>query len=205
MAKSQCTDERVRFSFPQLAGVDQFRELVHAFGGAELVCKELRIAPELLAAYLSGELDPPYTLMLAVYWHSPFGKSQGFSESHWAHTYNYRLRMDAEEKVERYRAFLALVAQEGVLDADRCMHLAYESGIEEAWPAQPLPARLALTDEASIEADRERRRIRREGSGRNKRRNAAMAGWRAMQARERASTTGAQHVGAEDRSTECVG
>lgn len=188
MATSKSTDHCVRFSFPTLAGVDQFRELVHVFGGAELVCKQLRIAPELLAAYMSGELEPPYSLMLAVYWHSPFGFSQAFSESHWTHAHNFRLRMNAEDQVQRYRAFLGRVAKLGLLDADQCMHLACEAGIEDAWPAQPLPDRLALVDEKTAAEERQRRRIKRLGDGSRKRRRAALPAWHSMQEQERVAS-----------------
>lgn len=87
-------------SLPRISGSTQLEHLVHAYGGAEKTAKDLRIHKGLLSRYLNGSQEPPYTLLLAIYFAGPYGFSQAFSESHWTHQYNYRKRVIAEHENE---------------------------------------------------------------------------------------------------------
>lgn len=92
---------RTMLSRPRISGSAQLRELVDGYGGVDRVCKDFRVAKSLLARYLSGSLEPPYTFMLAIYWQGPYGFSQAFSESHWTHQYNFSKRRVAEERCQK--------------------------------------------------------------------------------------------------------
>jgi hypothetical protein len=92
-------ESRTHFSLPTLAGHEMLRELVSDYGGIDRTSKDLKIAADLLNRYLSGQLEPPYTLLLALYWQSCYGFKQAFAESHWTHQYNTFRRHEAEAKV----------------------------------------------------------------------------------------------------------
>lgn len=83
---------------PKLEGSQQFRHLVHALGGVTYVSKQFRMAQELVSSYLTGEIEPPYTVLCALYWHSHYGFSEAFSAAHWTHDFNSFRRTQAEEK-----------------------------------------------------------------------------------------------------------
>jgi hypothetical protein len=88
------------FSMPRIGGSDQLNELVADYGGIDAVSRDFHIAPDLLNRYLVGQLEPPITLMLAVYWQCSHGFRQAFSEAHWTHNYNSFRRREMEAKVE---------------------------------------------------------------------------------------------------------
>lgn len=100
---------RAAFSMPTLSGHEQLQDLVRAYGGSQRVINDFRIAPELLRAYLAGVMEPPFTLLLAVYWQSPYGFEQAFSETHWANQANYQRAQVAEAKLQQYSTLLELV------------------------------------------------------------------------------------------------
>lgn len=113
-------------AFPKLQGSQQFRHLVSDLGGIHYVSKQFRMSEALVRSYLIGEIDPPYTVLLALYWHSHYGFSQAFSDAHWAHDYNSFLRHRAEEKVlylERVveHAVSLLERREGAAEAIRSL------------------------------------------------------------------------------------
>jgi hypothetical protein len=117
-------DEPHSLTFPVLAGSQQFRHLVSALGGVAYVSSKFKMTPELVHSYLTGAIDPPYTVLLALYWHSHYGFSQAFSEAHWTHNYNSFKRREAEEKVvhlERVveHAVALLERRKGALEALR--------------------------------------------------------------------------------------
>lgn len=99
-------ENRSAFSFPTLGGQDHCRNLVADFGGIDLVCKKFKVGQDLLNRYLSGQLEPPYTFMLALYWQSRYGFDQAFSESHWTHNYNCFKLAEAKEKVNHLERVL---------------------------------------------------------------------------------------------------
>ena len=103
--------ERSMFSLPTLSGHHQLQELVHALGGPEATCKALRIAPQALEGYLTGVMEPPYTLLLAVYWQGPYGFKQAFSETHWANQSNYVRAKAAEARCDQFRLLFDQVRQ----------------------------------------------------------------------------------------------
>lgn len=93
-------ETRAAFSFPNLGGARDCRNLVEDFGGIDRVCKQFKVAPDLLNRYLSGQLEPPYTFLLALYWQSRYGFDQAFAESHWSHQYNCFRLSESQEKVK---------------------------------------------------------------------------------------------------------
>lgn len=118
-------------TFPVLAGAQQFRHLVSALGGVSFVSKKFKMNDELVNSYMTGEIDPPYTVLLALYWHSYHGFSQAFSEAHWTHDYNSFRRRQAEEKIvhlERVieHAVALLERRDGASEAIRSLLLAQE-------------------------------------------------------------------------------
>ena len=80
----------------------------------------------LVRSYLIGEIDPPYTVLLALYWHSHYGFSQAFSMRTGLMTTTRFLRHRAEEKVlylERVveHAVSLLERREGAAEAIRSL------------------------------------------------------------------------------------
>lgn len=113
-------------SFPVLAGSQTFRTLVSSLGGVSYVSKQFKMSEDLVSSYLTGEIDPPYTVLLALYWHSYYGFSQAFSEAHWTHDYNSFKRRQAEEKVVHLELVLEhavaiLERRDGAVDAIKKM------------------------------------------------------------------------------------
>ena len=98
------------FSFPRLAGSDELCQLVTDYGGIAEVSKDFKIGADLLNRYMVGQLEPPYSLLLAIYWQSSYGFRQGFAESHWTHQYNTFTRQQAEAKVR----YLETVVQHAI-------------------------------------------------------------------------------------------
>lgn len=77
-----------------------------------MVCKDFRISEGLLAKWCSGEIDPPLTVLLAIYWQSHKGLQHAFSESHWTNQYNCFRARDAEVKqAEMANGIKALLTQ----------------------------------------------------------------------------------------------
>jgi hypothetical protein len=99
-------DVRSSFSRPVLGGLDDCRNLVSSYGGIHRVSEDFKISPDLLNRYLSGQIDPPYTFLLALYWQSNYGFQQAFAESHWSHQYNSFRAFQAEEKVKSLERLL---------------------------------------------------------------------------------------------------
>ena len=94
-------DTRGAFSFPTLGGARDCRNLVEDFGGIDLVCKSFKVSSDLVNRYISGQLEPPYTFLLALYWQSRYGFDQAFAESHWTHQYNCFRLAESQEKVKQ--------------------------------------------------------------------------------------------------------
>lgn len=120
---------RARFSMPTLRGHEQLRQLVDAYGGVDLVCADLLIAPELLARYLAGEMEPPRTLLLALWWQGPDGFHQAFGETHWTHQAMIARARLAEARLEQHQLLLQAVAPH----VKGMLVLAKTYGIEDAW------------------------------------------------------------------------
>lgn len=99
-------DTRSAFSFPKLGGSRDCKNLVDDFGGIDLVCKLFKVSPELVNRYLAGQIEPPYTFMLALYWQSRYGFDQAFSESHWSHNYNSFKLAESQERVKQLERVL---------------------------------------------------------------------------------------------------
>ena len=85
-------------SLPRLAGHHQLRELAHQYGGEERLGHALKIDHELMSKWLSGQIDPPYYLLVAAWFASPLGFQQAFSESHWANQENTILKNAARRE-----------------------------------------------------------------------------------------------------------
>jgi len=92
-------ESRSRFSLPRLGGAEHLRDLVADYGGLDRVAQDFRIGADLLNRYLVGQIEAPYTLLCALWWHTSYGFRQGFAEAHWTHQYNTFKRKEAEAKV----------------------------------------------------------------------------------------------------------
>ena len=99
-------DTRAAFAFPNLGGLRDCRNLVQDFGGIDRVCKEFKVSADLVNRYLSGQLEPPYTFLLALYWQSRYGFDQAFAESHWTHQYNCFKLAESQERVKQLERVL---------------------------------------------------------------------------------------------------
>lgn len=122
--------EQKRFSLPKrLGGLPALRDLVEGYGGPELVCRDLRIAPDLLAVYLSGRVEAPFTLYLALHWSGPTGFNQAYSETHWTHQAMVARVKLAEARLAQHQLLLQAIAPhfKGMIV------LAKTYGIEDAW------------------------------------------------------------------------
>lgn len=92
-------EHRTMFTLPShLGGPESLDDLVRIYGGHDRVCRDLKISQELLHRYLRGEPDPPFTLLLALYWQTPDGFNQAFSETHMTHMFNFAMRRQAESR-----------------------------------------------------------------------------------------------------------
>lgn len=92
-------EQRTMFTLPShLGGPESLDDLVRIYGGHDRVCRDLKISQELLHRYLRGEPDPPFTLLLALYWQTPDGFNQAFSETHQTHMFNFAMRRQAESR-----------------------------------------------------------------------------------------------------------
>lgn len=91
-------DVRSSLSMPKLGGSEQCRTLVSAYGGIHRVAEDFQIDPNLLNRYLTGQIEPPYSFLVALYWHTDYGFKQAFSEAHWTHQYNTFRYHQADEK-----------------------------------------------------------------------------------------------------------
>lgn len=91
-------EERHAFSLPKLGGRDHARDLVTAYGGVDLVARNFQISPSLVKRYISGQSDPPFTFLCALWWQTSRGFNQAFAECHWTHQYNSFRRLEAEER-----------------------------------------------------------------------------------------------------------
>lgn len=92
-------EARYRFSLPNCNTPGNLPYLVTAYGGPELVCRDLRVSRELLDLWLSGEVHPPFYFQIALWWQGPYGFSQGFAETHFANSRNYQLLMRAVDHI----------------------------------------------------------------------------------------------------------
>jgi len=92
-------DSKSSFSLPKLGGAVQLRDLVADYGGIDRVSHDFRIGADLLNRYMVGQLEPPFTLLCCLWWHTSHGFQQGFAEAHWTHQYNTFKRKEAEAKV----------------------------------------------------------------------------------------------------------
>lgn len=99
---------RTGLSRPKLGGAEQCRELVSALGGIHLVSTDFKIDPDLLNRYMTGQIEVPYTVLLAFYWQSDWGFKHAFEEAHWTHNYNSFRRAQAEEKVKSLERVVGL-------------------------------------------------------------------------------------------------
>lgn len=93
-------ETRSAFSFPKLGGDRDCKHLVSDYGGIDRVSKDFKVSVDLVNSYITGQLEPPYTFLLALYWQSTYGFSQAFAESHWSHQYNCFRLAESQEKVK---------------------------------------------------------------------------------------------------------
>lgn len=85
---------------------EDFNVMVTQFGGPAEVCKTLRIAPELLHNWTTGRTDPPYAVLLCLFWLSPAGFKEAFDQAHWTHSFNSFLKNEARTRVERLERYI---------------------------------------------------------------------------------------------------
>lgn len=95
----------VRFYLHQV-NREEFNNLVSDFGGAGEVAKTLRIAPELVANWSSGRTDPPYAVLLCLFWLGPTGFQEAFNQAHWTHSFNSFLKNEARARVEALERYI---------------------------------------------------------------------------------------------------
>lgn len=89
----------VRFNLREIYR-EQFNALVLEFGGENEVAKTLRIAPELLQNWATGRTDPPYAVLLCLFWLGPSGFQEAFDQAHWTHSFNSFLKNEARDRVQ---------------------------------------------------------------------------------------------------------
>lgn len=87
-----------QLSLPNIGGSEQLSDLVSDYGGIARVAQDFKVEAALLARYTSGQLAPPYSLLVALWWHTSYGFKQAFAEAHWTHQYNSFRRKEAEAK-----------------------------------------------------------------------------------------------------------
>nr|CDL66352.1 unnamed protein product [uncultured bacterium] len=100
-------ESRSAFSMPKLGGAAHCRELVSDYGGIHRVSEDFQVTPGLVSQYVSGQLEAPFTFLLALYWQTSHGFRQAFSESHWTHQYNSFKVAEATENVLKLERVLA--------------------------------------------------------------------------------------------------
>lgn len=83
---------------PRVGGVP-VKTLVEAIGGPKAAAACLRISDELMAKWITEELEAPFSAKVALFWQSRFGMEAAFSESHWSHQYNTFLKNEARARV----------------------------------------------------------------------------------------------------------
>lgn len=83
-----------------------FRRLVDEIGGVHRAEVVLRASSEVVARWYSGELEPPFPVLLACWWHGPRGFDEAFRLSHWTHEYNSFLKNEARARVELLEAVI---------------------------------------------------------------------------------------------------
>lgn len=103
--KGQATPEPVRFTIPNMGSITA-HDLIDSMGGAAQAAKVIRVTQELIDLWQSGQVETPWTAMLALWWQSPYGFAQAFNESHWTHQYNSMLKREARDRVELLEAFI---------------------------------------------------------------------------------------------------
>ena len=75
--------QRIRRRLPQVHAA-HFRDLTEDYGGREFVARDLKIEYPQYDSWYRGEIEPPYYLLVALYFMSTWGRSQAFSESHFS-------------------------------------------------------------------------------------------------------------------------
>lgn len=103
---------RAMFTVPtHLGGPASLDHLVHIYGGKDRVCRDMKISRELLDVYLSGQQDPPFTVLLALYWQTADGFAQAFSETHMTHMHNFQMRRTAESRARLLNELIIKTAE----------------------------------------------------------------------------------------------
>jgi hypothetical protein len=125
-------ESKSRFSLPRLGGAEQLRELVDDYGGLAQVARDLRIGDDLLNRYLCGQLEVPYSLLVALWWQTSYGFRQGFSESSWTHNYNTFLKRQAEARAQQLEVVVQHAVQllEHRADAQDLLRASHQLAIE---------------------------------------------------------------------------
>ena len=106
---------RLRLRLPKI-DAGHFRSLTEDYGGPEFVARDLKIEYELFSRWYKGELEPPYHLLVAMWFMSTWGINQAFSESHWAHQENSMLKNEARRETQQLRTVLERV--KGILGSN---------------------------------------------------------------------------------------
>lgn len=96
----------VRFNLHQIDR-EEFNNLVADFGGASMVAKTLRISPELIADWTTKRTDPPYAVMLCLFWLGPHGFQEAFDQAHWTHSFNSFLKNEARARVAALEGYIS--------------------------------------------------------------------------------------------------
>lgn len=105
-------ERRTMFTIPShLGGSACLDDLVRIYGGHDRVCRDLKLSQELLHRYLRGDTDPPFTLLLALYWQTPDGFNQAFSETHQTHMFNFAMRRQAESRARLLNELILKTAE----------------------------------------------------------------------------------------------
>jgi len=96
---------RWRFSIPHI-DKRHFRHLVDQYGGRDMAARSLKMSLELMDRYYAGASDPPFVVLLALWFTGPAGFDQAFSETHYSHQQNFLEKKEAQREVARLTATL---------------------------------------------------------------------------------------------------
>lgn len=101
--------ERTMFSLPRIGGKEAWAHLVRTYGGVDRVAADLKMTIDLVNLYQTAQ-DPPYAVLIALWWQGPHGFDQAFSETHWTHMLNFAAKRNAEERVQLLEHKLTSIA-----------------------------------------------------------------------------------------------
>lgn len=87
------------FSMPPVDTI-RISDLVNDCGGVDQVAQNFGLTADLVNLWVSGEVIAPKYFLIALWWQSWRGFDQGFAETHYANSRNYKELLKAESRVQ---------------------------------------------------------------------------------------------------------